>query len=229
MSLELDVENRQASKDNELIKELIQARDMNLTKHKKIKDAVEKDEKYAGFPVINLENRNINEIQAIHEKTVKELVGNPNKLRAFGTAAIHTINYDGSYAANLDRVNSKAKREGIESPKEKEIVRRVTIDHTQVYRNSTDVEKDMGISRESMYRVDTPDRSMVDNVMRDVVVAPVRSIDDYISEKYSKWNDRADREREEREKELALQERERLNRETREEVEYDYFPSILGR
>lgn len=229
MSLELDVENRQANKDNELIKELIQARDMNLTKHKKIKDAVEKDEKYAGFPVINLENRNINEIQAIHEKTVKELVGNPNKLRAFGTAAIHTINYDGSYAANLDRVNSKAKREGVESPKEKEIVRRVTIDHTQVYRNSTDVEKDMGISREAMYRVDTPDRSMVDNVMRDVVVAPVRSIDDYISEKYSKWNDRADREREEREKELALQERERLNRETREEVEYDYFPSILGR
>ena len=225
MDLGLDIGDRQLSRGNDLVKELIEAREMDLSKHKKIKEAVENDKRYAGFPVINLGKQNINEIQAYHEKTVRDLVNNSKKLRAFGAA----INLDGSLAANIDRANSKAKREGLDSPKEKAFIRQVTLDHTQVYRNSTDIEKDMGISREAMYRVDTPDRSMVDTVARNIVAAPVLNMDNYISAKYSKWNDKADMEREEREKELEARERERRERDTREEIEYEPFPSILSR
>lgn len=225
MDLGLEIGDRQLATMKAFVKELIEAREIDLSKHKKIKENVENDKKYAGFPVIKLENQNINEIQAYHEKTVRDLVNNSKRLRAFGAA----INLDGSLAANIDRANGKSKKEGIDSPKEKAFVRQVTLDHTQVYRNSTDIEKDMGISREAMYRVDTPDRSMVDTVARNIVAEPILNMDNYISAKYSKWNDKADMEREEREKEMGARERERLERETREEIEYEPFPSILSR
>lgn len=225
MDLGLEVGNRQTKMDSELVRELVQARDMNLLKHKQIKEAVEKDKSYAGFPVVSLGRQSIHEVQEIHERTVRELTKNARKLRAFGAA----INLDGSLAANIDRASGKAKREGLDTKGDLAYVRKVTLDHTQVYRNSTDIEKDMGISREAMYRVDTPDRAMVDSVLRDVVIKPLDNLDDYISIKYAKWNDKADKEREEREKELLLQDRERRDRETREEIEYDYFPNALGR
>lgn len=226
MDLGLGVEEKQISRDNKLVRELIDARDMDLTKHIKIKEALEKDEKYAGFPVINLEKKSLNEVQELHEEAMLKLSKNKERLRNFGAAAIHTINYDGNNAANIDRVMSKARREGLDTPKDKAIIRNVTLDHTKVYRNSTDVEKDMGIATEAMYRVDTPDRNMVDNVMRSVVATPVRNIDDYIYEKYSKWNEKADKEREEREKQFEREERARLERETRDEIDFeDYLPN----
>lgn len=233
MDLGLGVEERPISRGNELVRELIEARDMNIDilKHQKLKDALEKDEKYAGFPVINLEKKSLNEIQELHEETMRKLSKNKERLREFGAA----INLDGSNAANIDRATSKARREGLDTPKDKAIVRNVTLDHTKVYRNSTDVEKDMGIAREVMYRVDTPDRSMVDTVARNVVATPIEAalnMDSYISKKYSKWNDKADQEREERERDREREERARLERETREEKEIDfsyYMPNPFGR
>lgn len=226
MDLGLGVEERPISRGNELVRELIEARDMNIDilKHQKLKDALEKDEKYAGFPVINLEKKSLNEIQELHEETMRKLSKNKERLRNFGAAAIHTINYDGNNAANIDRVMSKARREGLDTPKDKAIIRNVTLDHTKVYRNSTDAEKDMGIARESMYRVDTPDRNMVDTVAKNVITTPIEAalnMDAYISKKYSKWNDKADQERDEREKE----ERAREERNTREEkeIDFDYY------
>jgi hypothetical protein len=222
---ERDLEQKAMDYGQELVKELLEARALFLGRENKVKEAVKKSSEFENMPVVALGKDSPSKLmEEAHQKTVRELIRDGKRLRGFGAA----LNLDGSLAANIDRATARAERAGFDSKEEKMKVRKVVIDHSSVYRNSTDAEKDMGIARESLYRVDTPNRDNVQTVLESVVLTPLKAMENAIDwSKYDKWNEMADRERETREERNTREERD-YEREVREREErenaYPSFP-----
>ena len=167
------------------------------------------------MPVISTDRGSVNQLkEEEHEKTIRELVRDGKRLRGFGAA----INLDGSFAANMDRANSRADRAGFDGKEEKIRLRQITLDHTNVYRNPTEAEKAEGISRQYIY--DPQDKRNQPVVINGVVYTVADMIDRGIDwSRYDKWNEAADAKKREEieERELYIDTREEREREYEEE------------